>query len=94
MRRNGHVGPAGVGGTLREVPKGRARSGVVGACHGAEARRLYTSSGAYLGDWACASSGVGANSWSVRFGRTLIQSSPVNSVGVANGASLGQSPNV
>ncbi|WP_431892951.1 hypothetical protein [Micromonospora haikouensis] len=55
---------------------------------------LYTSSGAYLGDWVCSSSGVGANSWSVCFGRTLTQSSPVNSIGAVSGVDLGQSPNV
>ncbi|QLD28161.1 hypothetical protein HXZ27_31405 [Micromonospora carbonacea subsp. aurantiaca] len=55
---------------------------------------LYTSSGGYLGDWVCSSSGVGANSWSVCFGRTLTQSSPVNSVGAANGVGLGKSSNV
>ncbi|ADJ49629.1 hypothetical protein AMES_7806 [Amycolatopsis mediterranei S699] len=55
---------------------------------------LYTSSGTRLGDWACASSGVAANSWSVCFGRTLAQSSPVNSVGSAKGVNLGVSPNV
>jgi hypothetical protein len=53
---------------------------------------LYTSSNIYLGDWVCPSSGVGANSWSVCFGRTLTQSSPVNSAGAANGAYLGISP--
>lgn len=53
---------------------------------------LYTSSGTYLGDWVCSSSGVGANSWSVCFGRTISQSSSVNSVGAANGVDLGISP--
>jgi len=63
--------------------------------YGAEARMdLYTSSGTRLGDWACASSGVGANSWSVCFGTTLSQSSQVNSVGGLNGVNLGLSPNV
>ncbi|WP_229373602.1 hypothetical protein [Umezawaea beigongshangensis] len=52
---------------------------------------LYTSSGTYQGDWLCQSSGVGANSWSVCFGRTLPQSSPVNSAGFANSTSLGVS---
>lgn len=47
-----------------------------------------------LGNWSCANSGVGANSWSVCFGTTLTQSSPVNSAGSAEGASLGVSPNV
>ncbi|SEP39324.1 hypothetical protein SAMN04489732_107259 [Amycolatopsis saalfeldensis] len=55
---------------------------------------LYTSSGTALGVWACASSGVGANSWSVCFGRTLAQAGPVNSVGRANDTSLGMSPSV
>ncbi|WP_410567643.1 hypothetical protein [Amycolatopsis sp. cmx-4-61] len=53
---------------------------------------LYTSSGAGLGVWTCASSGVAANSWSVCFGRTLAQSSPVNSMGDAKGVDLGTSP--
>jgi hypothetical protein len=55
---------------------------------------LYTTSGTKLGDWACASSGVGANSWSVCFGSTLPQSSPVNSMGFANGVNLGISSDV
>ncbi|WP_328664440.1 hypothetical protein [Streptomyces sp. NBC_00328] len=67
------------------------RSSLYGAT---AAMDLYTSSGTYLGDWACESSGVGANSWSVCFGKTLTQSSQVNSYGAANGAALGQSPNV
>lgn len=53
---------------------------------------LVTSSGQSLGVWVCSSSGVGANSWSVCFGRTLTQSSPVNSAGAANDAALGISP--
>ena len=53
---------------------------------------LYNSSGTYLGDWLCPSSGVGANSWSVCFGRTLAMSSLVNSEGFANGTYLGISP--
>lgn len=67
------------------------RSGLYSA---AASMDLYTSSGGYLGDWLCSSSGVGANSWSVCFGRTLTQSKAVNSVGVANpgDVSLGQSP--
>ncbi len=52
------------------------------------------SSGTVLGIWACPSSGVGANSWSVCFGRSLSQSSPVNSVGIANRVDLGISPYV
>ncbi len=55
---------------------------------------LYTPSGAKLGDWACASSGVGAHSWSVCFGRTLPHSGPVNSAGYANGRYLGLSSDV
>ncbi|MGW7263257.1 hypothetical protein [Streptomyces sp. NPDC054842] len=58
---------------------------------------LYTAaSAAYLGDWACASSGVGANSWSVCFGKTLSKPSSVkvNSAGLLNNVNLGQSPNV
>ncbi|WP_242890981.1 hypothetical protein [Actinomadura litoris] len=50
---------------------------------------LFTTSGIGLGDWACSSSGVGAHSWSVCFGRTLTQSSPVNSEGFAGGTYLG-----
>jgi hypothetical protein len=53
---------------------------------------LVTSSGADLGLWTCASSGVVAKSWSVCFGRTLPQSSPVNSVGSAKGVDLDVSP--
>ncbi|WP_199924561.1 hypothetical protein [Streptomyces sp. WM6386] len=58
---------------------------------------LYTAAPAtYLGDWACASSGVGANSWSVCFGKTLSKPSSVkvNSAGLLNNVELGQSPNV
>ena len=47
-----------------------------------------------LGNWSCASSGVGANSWSVCFGKTLTQSSAVNSAGGAQGVSLRVSPYV
>ncbi|MEU6032699.1 hypothetical protein OG288_42865 [Streptomyces tauricus] len=54
---------------------------------------LRTSS-ATLGNWSCASSGVAANSWSVCFGKTLTQSSPVNSAGSAQAVSLGVSPTV
>ncbi|MEH0663345.1 MULTISPECIES: hypothetical protein [Streptomyces] len=54
---------------------------------------LRTSS-AGLGSWRCDSSGVGANSWSVCFGETVTQSSPVNSAGFANTAFLGVSPTV
>lgn len=54
---------------------------------------LRTSS-AGLGNWSCASSGVGANSWSVCFGKTLTQSSPVSSAGSAEAVSLGVSPTV
>ncbi|MGC7099166.1 hypothetical protein ACPZ19_31210 [Amycolatopsis lurida] len=53
---------------------------------------LQTSSGVNLGTWVCSSSGVGANSWSVCFGKTLAQSNKVDSVGIANGVSLGVSP--
>jgi hypothetical protein len=58
----------------------------------AAAMDLYTSSSVFLGDWVCSSSGVGANSWSVCFGDTLTQSSPVNSAGAADGVGLGVSP--
>ncbi|MDQ0791201.1 hypothetical protein [Streptomyces sp. B3I8] len=54
---------------------------------------LWTSAGS-LGDWACSSSGVGANSWSVCFGKSLAESASVNSVGTANGVTLGQSSTV
>ncbi|WP_338496089.1 hypothetical protein [Streptomyces sp. SJL17-4] len=54
---------------------------------------LYSSSGK-LGAWLCSSSGVGANSWSVCFGKTLSQSGAVDSVGNANGVNLGISPKV
>ncbi|MFF0050850.1 hypothetical protein [Streptomyces sp. NPDC005498] len=49
-----------------------------------------------LGDWACSSSGIGANSWSVCFGKTFSKSSSekVNSVGYAGSINLGQSPDV
>lgn len=49
-----------------------------------------------LGSWECASSGVGANSWSVCFGETLSKPSSVkvNSAGLLNNVGLGQSPNV
>jgi hypothetical protein len=53
---------------------------------------LFTSSGVKLGEWVCPSSGVGANSWSVCFGRTLTEGSPVDSAGNANGVILGISP--
>ncbi|KDN23326.1 hypothetical protein [Amycolatopsis rifamycinica] len=53
---------------------------------------LYTSSSTKLGFWSCASSGVGANSWSVCFGQTLTQSSSVDSAGTAKGVGLGVSP--
>lgn len=55
---------------------------------------LYTLFGIKLGDWVCPSSGVGANSWSVCFGRTINETSLVNSAGAANGVSLGISPYV
>lgn len=55
---------------------------------------LKNSSGVVLGGWACPSSGVGANSWSVCFGSTLIQHNSVNSLGWAKGEYLGISPNV
>ncbi|MGW4272564.1 hypothetical protein ACWEGQ_09400 [Streptomyces seoulensis] len=47
-----------------------------------------------LGNWACPSSGVGSQSWSVCFGPTLSWSGPVNSTGGANGVPLGASPSV
>ncbi|MDV5145844.1 hypothetical protein R1T08_16920 [Streptomyces sp. SBC-4] len=59
----------------------------------AAAMDLYNSSGK-LGAWACSSSGVGANSWSVCFGKTISQSGSVDSVGIANGVNLGVSPKV
>ncbi|MGW0538498.1 hypothetical protein [Streptomyces sp. NPDC003032] len=58
---------------------------------------LYTATPAtYLGLWECASSGVGANSWSVCFGKTLSKPSSVkvNAAGFLNNVDLGQSPNV
>jgi hypothetical protein len=55
---------------------------------------LYISGGTKLGFWVCPLSGVGANSWSVCFGRTLTTSSSVNSSGVVNYTQLGVSPNV
>ena len=54
---------------------------------------LYNSSG-QLGYWECSSSGVGANSWSVCFGRTISQNGSVYSPGAANGENLGTSPRV
>ncbi|WP_158102559.1 hypothetical protein [Lentzea kentuckyensis] len=51
-------------------------------------------SGSELGQWACASSGVAANSWSVCFGKTLAWSHTVNSAGWAKGVALGISGNV
>lgn len=54
---------------------------------------LRTSS-ANLGLWECSFSGVGANSWSVCFGKTLTQSSAVDSAGSAGAISLGVSPTV
>ncbi|MER6678076.1 S1 family peptidase [Streptomyces sp. NPDC000983] len=62
--------------------------------YGAQARMdLYTASGTHLGDWKCPSSGVGANSWSVCYGKTIGESSPVNSYGTLNGSHLGLSSN-
>lgn len=55
---------------------------------------LYTSSAVDRGLWECATSGVGANSWSVCFGQTLTESRPVNSAGAANSVGLGLSPYV
>lgn len=55
---------------------------------------LRTSSNVSLGNWNCSASGVGGNSWSVCFGDTVTQSSPVDSAGFANSASLGISPYV
>ncbi|MFD4634021.1 hypothetical protein ACFVYR_20040 [Streptomyces sp. NPDC058284] len=48
-----------------------------------------------LGLWECASSGVGANSWSVCFGKTLSKPSSVkvNSAAELNDVDLGTSPN-
>ncbi|MGW6776196.1 hypothetical protein ACWGBX_38060 [Streptomyces sp. NPDC055037] len=54
---------------------------------------LANSSG-YLNEWTCSSSGVGAKSWSVCFGRTITHAAPVNSAGAINGVSLGISPSV
>lgn len=53
---------------------------------------LFSYSGLYLGDWACSSSGVGANSWSVCFGNTFTWGTLVNSAGYANDVGLGMSP--
>jgi hypothetical protein len=47
-----------------------------------------------LDTWECGSSGVGANSWSVCFGRTVADSLLVNSQGSANGVDLGLSSTV
>ncbi|MFE7903110.1 hypothetical protein ACFU3E_37645 [Streptomyces sp. NPDC057424] len=57
---------------------------------------LYTATGTHLGLWHCASSGVGANSWSVCFGTTLSKPSSVkvNSLGSLKDTYLGQSPNI
>ncbi|MFC8198710.1 hypothetical protein ACFUTV_25395 [Streptomyces sp. NPDC057298] len=58
---------------------------------------LYTASPAIpLDSWECTSSGVGANSWSVCFGKTLSQPSSVKvySVGWLKETYLGQSPNI
>ena len=55
---------------------------------------LVTSSNVDLGLWICPASGVGAHSWSVCFGSTVTQSSPVDSSGFANGVGLGISPYV
>ncbi len=55
---------------------------------------LWDAPSGYLGDWACASSGVGANSWSVCFGRSFAWDGWVNSVGSAKGITLGASPYV
>lgn len=55
---------------------------------------LYSSEIGTLGEWVCPSSGVGANSWSVCFGRTLPHSFPVRSKGSVNGIPLGVSPYV
>ncbi|MEE1797562.1 hypothetical protein PUR57_02485, partial [Streptomyces sp. JV176] len=54
---------------------------------------LANSSG-YLNRWTCSSSGVGANSWSVCFGRTITHAAPVDSAGHINGVFLGISPRV
>ncbi|WP_199813310.1 hypothetical protein [Streptomyces aureocirculatus] len=58
---------------------------------------LYTAtSGSFLGSWECASSGVGANSWSVCFGKTLSKPSSVkvDSPGWIKGTYLGWSPSI
>jgi hypothetical protein len=44
--------------------------------------------------WHCATSGVGAHSWSVCFGQTLTVSDLVNSAGWVNDTFLGISPNI
>ncbi|MQS37689.1 hypothetical protein FFZ77_19240 [Streptomyces katsurahamanus] len=55
---------------------------------------LNNSSAGGLGFWTCSSSGVGANSWSVCFGRTISFSGSVTSVGTANNEPLNMSPAV
>ena len=47
----------------------------------------------YIDDWYCPESGVGPNSWSVCFGKTIAHSGKVYSVGVANGVGVGRTPN-
>ncbi|MFE3828598.1 hypothetical protein [Streptomyces sp. NPDC059092] len=48
----------------------------------------------YVGEWECSPSGVGANSWSVCFGRTITHGGWVDSAGRLNGVQLGISPTV
>jgi hypothetical protein len=47
-----------------------------------------------LGDWVCSSSGVGARSWSVCFGRSFVFRPAVLASGEAKGVDLGVSPYV
>lgn len=56
---------------------------------------LYLWNGGYLNTWYCPESGVGKNSWSVCFGRTIDESYMlVYASGSADGVGLGSSPNV
>ncbi|SMC83631.1 hypothetical protein SAMN05661093_01938 [Kibdelosporangium aridum] len=54
---------------------------------------VVNSSGDVLGNWRCPPSGVGANSWSVCFGKTFTHNGRVRATaGTANGVPLGTSP--
>ncbi|RZU74356.1 hypothetical protein EV384_2810 [Micromonospora kangleipakensis] len=50
--------------------------------------------GSLMGTWACPSSGVSANSWSVCFGRTLFSDMNVEAEGSIGTLELGRSPSV